>query len=305
MSCADAGVLNATTASKTGTLTVSCPGPFSPGDSPSITVTMEVNKKDCPDFTDTAVANFNPLQCCVLDGTSYAAVILSGVRTKCFKDDDSTCPLAGATNMNWGFYINNTIIGTNSIQLITGGGNNCNKGSVVGSAAFTCTADGTTGKPTGLTISVTNFLNSVLRDQHYYVGCRAVTTCSPPAFGGVTVQTSTRECTLGGSYTKSRTTIQTPTCGGKFPTTATVTTGEATRTTSFTVPVNQNTGSTANCNSCDDVVWVVHQSGDYKGDPSAGQCAGIDPELAIRSVRLARKGKGKGKGKEKGKRRNP
>jgi len=74
-------------------------------------------------------ASFDPLLCCG-EGTSYATQIINGRRTQCFKGSGTTC---AGTNNNWGFYVAPVMPG-NSIKLISGGGNDCTKGTEVGTA---------------------------------------------------------------------------------------------------------------------------------------------------------------------------
>eukprot|EP00775_Hariotina_reticulata_P006577 gene6577-6805_t len=224
----------------------------------------------CPtDFTFNTNAssstNISDDTCCVPDvgpGTSYATQIINGKRTQCFKDPGTTC---AGTNNNWGFYVAPVQAGR-TIKLITGGGNDCSKGTEVGTASLVCNAN-TAGVPTSLRISVTNWAASAPADQHYYVGCRPVTSCSPPDFGATSRAAA---CTIGATVTIRGVSTRVTSCGGSFPTT-TYTNTAGTTTQTFIVPVSSSTPRV--CNSCNDVVWVVHQSGTYKGDPSLGQCS--------------------------------
>lgn len=255
---------------KSGTITVRCsatsPATYPAGSSPIITLKLTLSKNSCT-YIERSTASFGPLNCCNED-TSYAAIVSTGgERRTCFKGSGTTCTNKG---YRWGFYIRNSEIGTNPIKFIAGGGDDCRKGREVGYANLKCNTAVGGGAPTSLTFEITNFAASVLDDQHYYVGCKPVTTCSPPAFGGTRANSLklNTPCKLGDTDRNGKTIVA---CGDSFPTTTSTSQGDWTKQT-FTIGVED--AAKAGCNSCNDVVWVVHQSGTYKGK-HPGQCGTV------------------------------
>lgn len=161
-------------------------------------------------------------------------------------------------------------IKSNPIKFIAGGGADCTKGREVGYANLKCNTN-VGGVPTSLTFEITNFAASVLEDQHYYVGCKPVTVCSTPAFGGTRANSlkPNTPCRLGDTDRNGKIIVA---CGDSFPASSNnrnINNGWSTQI--FEISVAD--AAKAGCSSCDSVVWVVHQSGEYRGDPKvAGQC---------------------------------
>lgn len=276
-----ADVAASTTTPVSGTFVMSCTGNFPVNSQPSIIVKMTLTKNGCV-YEETATANFRRLLCCV-EGTSYAALVIDGNRQTCFKPSTTS----GCTDKgnNWGFYVKDsamTAAGTDDVKFITGGGNDCTHGQEVGSAKLQCIAD-SFGKPTSLEFTVNNYEASLLKDQHYYVGCKPVTTCSPPAYGGTVVKSGT--CALSSTVAA---------CGGKFPANTNPTTTNGVTTQTFRI----NVMSSSSCTSCNQVYWVVHQSGEYRGDANLNQCTGFPQDSTSRTAPKTGKKGGRKRGRK-------
>lgn len=243
-----------------GTITVTCTHSSAIGATPTITLTIEVDpsKTWINPVKKQAIAYFNPLRCCNLvtypGSLAYAARVKAstGERVKCFKDADSGC----TNSPVWGYYVPPPRYTEAQLVLKPADSNCATNSSVVGSASLTCTAD-LFGKPTSLTLTVSNFAETNLTTQAYYVACSPNYMRNCPTLDSATTPYCGDGIGIGYGVTLRKA------CYGSLLSVPAVTDATGLKTQTVRIAVNPLKSAETGCGNCTNLIWAVKEIGTF------------------------------------------